>query len=102
LHFCLELLPLQLDPAPCTTQCAHSFEHTFVLDICWVHPQGLIKAELDSCDGGRPVYLMGESFGGLMVMALAIKLEAYIDRYVDAVVGRFQLQVRQGQALAAR
>jgi hypothetical protein len=45
---------------------------------------------------------MGESFGGLMVMALAIKLEAYIDRYVDAVVGRFQLQVRQGQALAAR
>lgn len=42
--------------------------------------QGLIKAELDSCDGGRPVYLMGESFGGVMVMALAIKLEAYIDR----------------------
>jgi alpha-beta hydrolase superfamily lysophospholipase len=45
-----------------------------------VPAQGLIKAELDSCDGGRPVYLMGESFGGLLVMALAIKLEAYIDR----------------------
>lgn len=43
---------------------------------------GLIRAELDSCDGGRPVYLMGESFGGLMCMALAIKLESYIDRLV--------------------
>jgi hypothetical protein len=65
-----------------------------MLHICWIHPQGLIKAELDGCDGGRPVYLMGESFGGLLVMALAIKLEAYIDRYADAVVGRLKPQYR--------
>lgn len=51
-----------------------------VPDVACCCLQGLIKAELDSCDGGRPVYLMGESFGGLLVMALAIKLEAYIDR----------------------
>lgn len=28
------------------------------------------------------MYLLGESFGGLMCMALAIKLESYIDRVV--------------------
>lgn len=49
---------------------------------------------MDSCDGGRPVYLMGESFGGLLVMALAIKLEAYIDRCVEAVVVYLQPQDR--------
>lgn len=51
-----------------------------LLSSVLINTKGLIKAELDSCDGGRPVYLMGESFGGLLVMALAIKLEAYIDR----------------------
>lgn len=60
---------------------------------CFQFLQGLIKAELDTCDGGRPVYLMGESFGGLLVMALAIKLEAYIDRcVVDSVVAKQDMQ----------
>eukprot|EP00879_Flechtneria_rotunda_P019557 GHRR01020545.1.p1 GENE.GHRR01020545.1~~GHRR01020545.1.p1 ORF type:complete len:318 (+),score=104.34 GHRR01020545.1:181-1134(+) len=42
----------------------------------------LIKQELDWCDSGRPVYLMGESFGGIMCLALALKLGDYIDRLV--------------------
>lgn len=49
-----------------------------LLHLC----QDLIKAELDSSDAGRPVYLLGESFGGLLSLALAIKLGDYIDRLV--------------------
>eukprot|EP00878_Enallax_costatus_P029148 GHUV01031581.1.p1 GENE.GHUV01031581.1~~GHUV01031581.1.p1 ORF type:complete len:533 (+),score=165.63 GHUV01031581.1:165-1763(+) len=42
----------------------------------------LVKQELDQADAGRPVYLLGESFGAIMSMALAIKLGNYIDRLV--------------------
>jgi hypothetical protein len=49
---------------------------------CVCSCQVLIKAELDSSDAGRPVYLLGESFGGLLSLALAIKLGDYIDRLV--------------------
>lgn len=41
-----------------------------------------IKAELDDQAGGRPVYLMGESFGGIMCLALAHQLGEYVDRLV--------------------
>lgn len=44
--------------------------------------QALVKHELDQADVGRPVYLLGESFGGLLCLALAIKLGDYIDRIV--------------------
>lgn len=41
-----------------------------------------MKQELDQADAGRPVYLLGESFGGILCLALAIKLGDYIDRVV--------------------
>jgi hypothetical protein len=42
----------------------------------------MIKTELEWSDGGRPVYLMGESFGGILCLALAHKLGDYVDRMV--------------------
>jgi alpha-beta hydrolase superfamily lysophospholipase len=45
--------------------------------------QAMIKTELEWSDGGRPVYLMGESFGGILCLALAHKLGDYIDRVVS-------------------
>lgn len=44
--------------------------------------QALIKAELQWNDAGRPVYLLGESFGGIMSLALAYKLGDLVDRLV--------------------
>jgi alpha-beta hydrolase superfamily lysophospholipase len=43
----------------------------------------MIKTELEWSDGGRPVYLMGESFGGILCLALAHKLGDYVDRVVS-------------------
>uniref|UniRef100_A0A383WM75 Phospholipid/glycerol acyltransferase domain-containing protein n=1 Tax=Tetradesmus obliquus TaxID=3088 RepID=A0A383WM75_TETOB len=42
----------------------------------------MIKTELEWSDGGRPVYLLGESFGGILCLALAQKLGDYVDRVV--------------------
>jgi pimeloyl-ACP methyl ester carboxylesterase len=39
-------------------------------------------AEVEGTAAGRPVYLLGESFGGIMCLALAHKLGSYIDRVV--------------------
>ncbi|KAF6251663.1 alpha/beta-hydrolase [Scenedesmus sp. NREL 46B-D3] len=42
----------------------------------------MIRKELEWSDGGRPVYLMGESFGGILCLALAHKLGDAVDRVV--------------------
>ncbi len=46
------------------------------------HPQGMIQTEVLMQGAGRPVYVMGESFGGVMSLALAARLEDLVDRVV--------------------
>jgi hypothetical protein len=45
--------------------------------------QALLRAELQAPGvGGRPVYLLGESFGGILALALAPRLGDLVDRLV--------------------
>lgn len=45
-------------------------------------PQAQIRQEVTSYGAGRPVYLLGESFGGTLCLALAAKLGNFVDRLV--------------------
>ncbi|GBF99661.1 acyltransferase chloroplastic [Raphidocelis subcapitata] len=46
------------------------------------HVEGLVRAQVESDASGRPVYLMGESFGGLLALALGERLGPLVDRLV--------------------
>ncbi|KIY92968.1 Acyltransferase-like protein [Monoraphidium neglectum] len=44
--------------------------------------EATLRAAIEAEGGGRPVYLLGESFGGLMALALAERLGDLVDRLV--------------------
>lgn len=46
------------------------------------NPQAAIRPQIEADGGGRPVYLMGESFGGLLSLALAERFGDLVDRLV--------------------
>ena len=41
-----------------------------------------LKQELSSCPPDRPVYILGESFGGVLALAVAAEYPAMVDRLV--------------------
>jgi hypothetical protein len=49
--------------------------------------QAILRANIDADGRGRPVYLLGESFGGLLALALAERLGGRVDRLVGGLRG---------------